>query len=361
MVIRYKQESAIKVIGFVNRLGLLDGYRVLRTCVTKPQVAILMYHRVEPRKNPWFSPYSVTIPEFENQIIYLLKHYTILPLNDLVDRIYEHKPLPKKAVVITFDDGYRDVYLHAYPILKRYGIPATVFLTTGPVVHREPFWWDKITYVLQRTACNLLELDELGLYQLKSNYERLGAASVLVKRLARLPEQEKNLFLERIINMSGVSIPAGLGGEIVLSWDDVREMNRGGITIGAHSANHSMMSGLSPEEISREITQSKKDIEENIEYDVTAFSYPSGRFHDGVAKCLKDNGFRCALTSIPNMTTSESNPYELGRVVGGWTFGVFKVFLSGLYTDVHALASRMNILEKIEMDDGRMIPFRGGQ
>jgi peptidoglycan/xylan/chitin deacetylase (PgdA/CDA1 family) len=342
MAIGYKQESAVKVAGFTNQLGLLDGYRVVRSCLVKSQVAILMYHRVEQQKNPWFFPYSITISDFENQLIYLVKHYSILSLNELVSHIYEQKPLPKKAVVITFDDGYKDNYLYAYPILKKYALPATVFLTTGHIGRGELFWWDKISYVLQHTRCDALELDEMGLYHLKSDGERLRVASILKKKLAGLPEQKKNLLVERIVNMSAVKIPAVLGREMILSWDEVREMDRDGITFGAHSVTHALFSKLLPEELKHEITQSKKDIEENIGQAVTAFSYPGGRFSNNTTNLLKESGFRCALTSVPSMTTSESNPYELGRIVGGWTFDVFKALLFGLYTDFHALTSRMN-------------------
>ena len=342
MAVAYKLELARQVAMFANHLGMLDGYRFLRACLVKSQVAILMYHRVVPQRDIWFLPYSITVSGFENQLIYLIKQYTLLSLDELVDHISERRPLPKKAVVITFDDGYKDNYTYAYPILKKYGVPATVFLITGHIGNEELFWWDKITHVLQHTMCDALELDEIGFYPLKTNGERLRAASTLVKKLNGLPEPKKNALIERIVDMSAVNIPAGLGKEMILSWDEVREMNHGGIAVGAHSLTHPILTNLPPEQAKREIIDSKKIIEEMVNQPVTAFSYPGGRFSNDTTSLLKEGGFRCALTSVPRMTNPESNPYELGRLVAGWTFYVFKAFLCGLYPDLHALASRMN-------------------
>jgi peptidoglycan/xylan/chitin deacetylase (PgdA/CDA1 family) len=342
MAVGYKLELAGLAAGFANKFGMLDGYRVLRKCLVKPQAAILMYHRVEPRKNLWFFPYSITVSDFENQLKYLLKHYTILSLEELVENIYERKPISKKAVTLTFDDGYKDNYLYAYPILKKYGVPATIFLTTGPIDSGELFWWDKILYVVQHTTRDVLEIDEIGSFPLRSSGERIRAASSLLKRLAGFPEPEKNLLIERIVRMSAVNIPAGLGKDVNLSWADVREMNRSGINIGAHSVTHPILTKLSPEQVEGEVIQSKKAIEERLDREVTAFSYPGGRFSKGTTDFLKESGFRCALTSIARMTNLESNPYELGRIVGGWTYAVFKAMLFGLYPDLSALSHRNN-------------------
>jgi peptidoglycan/xylan/chitin deacetylase (PgdA/CDA1 family) len=359
MAVSYKLELAEQAAMFTNRIGMLDSYKLVRARLAKSQVAILMYHRVEPQKNPWFFPYSITVSDFENQIIYLVKHYSILSLNELVDHVYEHQPLPKKAVVLTFDDGYKDNYTYAYPILKKYGVPATVFLTAGHIGSGELFWWDKITYVLHHTLCDVLELDDIGSYPLKSTGERLRAASTLVKKLGKLPEPEKNLLIEKIVNMSAVNIPADSGKELILSWDEVREMNHGGIAIGAHTVTHPVLTKLLPEQAKREIIESRKIIEEKIGQPVTVFSYPGGKFSDKTASLLKDNGFRCALTSVPSMTTSKSNPYELGRIIGGWTYTVFKALLFGLHTDLHALASRINRTDNNNDNGGQTRSFGG--
>ncbi len=346
MIESYKLKLASQVAMFCNRLGMLDGYRFLRTGLVKSQVAILMYHRVVPQRDNWFLPFSITVADFENHLKYLTNQYTILSLDELVGRIYEKKSLPKKAAVITFDDGYKDNYIYAYPILKRYSVPATVFLIAGHIDSGELFWWDKIMYVLQHTACRTLELDEIGLYSLRSNDERRRVAHKLIKRLTSIPEQKKKTLIERIVGMSAVNIPAGLSKEMILSWDNVREMNHGGVAIGAHSMTHPRLAKLSPEQAKYEIIQSKKVIEERTGQPVTAFAYPHGIFSNDTTSFLKESGLRCALTSDQKMVTSQSNPYELGRIIAMETLGLFKTFLFGLHSDLDVtMSNTKEILE----------------
>ena len=343
MALSYELELDTQITMLANRLGLVDGYRLLRTRLVKSQVAILCYHRVRPQKDVWLLPYLVTASDFENQIRYLSKAYEILSLDKLVEYIYEGKSFPKKAVVITFDDGYKDNYTYAYPILKKYHAPATVFLTTGNIDNEDLFWWDKVTYVMKRTTLTTLELDEIGTYSLGSAGERLRAASAIERSLEELPEQRRDSLIERLICMSGVDIPPGLGREVNLSWDEVREMTHNGISIGAHSVTHPRLTEVPLQQAKHEIMQSKRNIEERLDRTVVAFAYPHGRFGHEMGKLLKEGGFRCAVTSFPRMVTPKSDPYELGRILGGWTFDVFKVFVSGLYTDFHTACSLIKV------------------
>jgi len=133
---------------------------------------------------------------------------------------------------------------------------------------------------------------------------------------------------------------------MILSWDEVKEMNGEGVTLGAHSMTHPILTKVSPEQAKSEILDSKKNIEEKVNQPVTAFCYPGGKFDRNMISPLEEGGFRCALTGISRIATLESNPYELERIVGGWTFDVFKAFLFGFYPDLQALASRITRVRK---------------
>ena len=106
-----------------NHSRFLDAYGFVRRKLTKSQVAILIYHRVSPKQDTW-SLEPLSPQSFEMQMKYFCQNYEIISLDGLVECIKQGKPLPEKAVVITFDDGYKDNYCYARPILKKYHVPA---------------------------------------------------------------------------------------------------------------------------------------------------------------------------------------------------------------------------------------------
>ncbi|MFC1938434.1 polysaccharide deacetylase family protein [Chloroflexota bacterium] len=337
-----KQKIERLIASAANHLGFIAGYSFFRA-LNQPQVAILMYHSVGTQENLGTVP-IIRPHDFEDQIAYLCRWFEIMPFDKLVQCVQSKGGLPKRAAVITFDDGYKDIYLYAYPILKRYNVPATIFLTTGHIGTANPFWWDKVGYIIKNTKQATFELDELGAYSLRSNGSRLKTISRIVEGLKKVEDEKKELLIERLMTTLGMQLPANLGKELILSWDDVREMNDGDIAFGAHSITHPILTKLSLKQAEYEIVQSKKDIEEKLNRVVTAFSYPNGQFSDfnsQIKKILKKSSFTCAFTTIPRMITPGIDLYELPRIDPGWDFNTFKVGLSGLYPDLGAILSRI--------------------
>ena len=315
-----------------NHSGLLDSYAFLRRKFTKSQVAILLYHRICPQKYTWsLKPFSPQI--FQSQLEYLCRNYEILPLDSLVQYIRQGRSLPEKAAVITFDDGYKDNYLYAYPILKKHHAPATIFLTTGHIGTGELFWFDKVKYAIQHSSVDRLELDELGIHTLQADIDK-NRVKFIIKKLKNLPEGEKQLLIQKLLNLCQVNIPPGLGKELILSWDEVREMHSNGISFGAHSVSHPILTNLPLEQARNEIIQSKKDIEEKLGQDVTAFSYPNGDFNAEIIELLRESSFTCAVTCVHRLISPKTNPYQLCRILVSQDFNKFKLALSWLYHDL---------------------------
>ncbi|MGA8849160.1 MAG: polysaccharide deacetylase family protein [Dehalococcoidia bacterium] len=322
-----------------NRLGFLDAYGFMRRKLTKSQVAILMYHRVCPHTDNW-SLESLNPRSFHKQIEYLSHGYEFLRLDALVECIHQRKSLPEKAVVITFDDGYKDNYLYAYPILKKYRIPATIFLSTGYIDKSRLFWWDEIRYIINNTTAVQLDLDELGKYSL-CPANRCRAGFIISDKLKDLPGGRKNVLIAKLTNICQVSIPPSLGTEFVLSWDEVGEMSNDCIAFGAHTVNHPILTNVPLEQARWEITQSKKDIEERLGKEVTAFSYPYGDFNPKIVKLVQESGFTCAFSGSPNKLVSrKDSPYGLGRIGELENFNKSKVMLCGLWGDLQGILSR---------------------
>jgi peptidoglycan/xylan/chitin deacetylase (PgdA/CDA1 family) len=322
----------------LNRLGFLDAYGFLRRKLTKSQVAILIYHQVCPYRDSW-SPAPLSPREFQKQIEYFCRNYELLSLNQLVAYIYQKKTLPEKAMVITFDDGYKDNYLYAYPVLKKYRIPATIFLSTGYIGKGRLFWSDEIRYIINNTTAAQLDLDELGSYTLRPP-NRCRAGFIISEKLSNLPDGRKNVLIEKLTNICQVSIPPGLGQDFILSWDEIREMSNDGIAFGAHTVSHPILPNLPPEWAKWEITQSKKDIEERLGKEVTAFSYPYGNFSPEIVKLVQESGFTCAVSVSPNKLVSrKDSPYRLSRIAGLENFNKSKVMLCGLWGDLRGMLS----------------------
>ena len=316
-----------------NYSGFLDGYAFLRRKLTKSQVGILLYHRVCPSKDNWavkpLSPLS-----FERQMEYFRRNYEILSLDRLVQYIKQGRPLPEKAVVITFDDGYRDNYLYAYPTLMKHGIPATIFITTGHIGSSRLFWFDEVNYLVQLSPLNQLELDELGSYHIETELDRFRTSSLIARRLQELPDERKRGLIEKLINTCQVDIPDNLGEDLFLSWDEVREMSEDGISFGAHTVNHPVLTNLPLEGARWEIMQSKKDIEEKLGKEVTAFAYPFGPFNAEIAALVEESGFASAVTTELQLVNRKANPFALPRIGAIGDFNKFKGVFSGLYQDL---------------------------
>jgi peptidoglycan/xylan/chitin deacetylase (PgdA/CDA1 family) len=322
-----------------HHLGLLDAYGLVRRKLTKSQVAILMYHRVCPKRDSW-SLKPLSPRNFEKQIEYFCRNYEILSLDKLAQCLQEGKPLPERAVVITFDDGYKDNYLYAYPILRKYRIPAAIFLVTGHIGNANLFWWDKVSYAVQHASVERLSLDELGSHSLRSRPDKSRANLIVTERLKKLPDEKKNLLIDKLVQLSGVEIPVDLGRDLILSWDEVKEMSNGDVSFGAHSVIHPILTNMPLEQAKYEIIQSKKDIEEKLGQRVTAFSYPNGDFNAELVKFVKESAFTCAVTTSPSeLITSKDSPYQLSRIAAIEDFNGLKVMLCGLWGDLQGILS----------------------
>ena len=335
---------ATTIIMVANSLGFLDAYGFLRERLFEPQATILMYHRVGKNLEPRSGLSIPVTPEvFEEQMNYLRSRYKIMSLDELAMYVGKKKSLPKKIVSITFDDGYKDNYLYAYPILRKYNIPATIFLATGYIDTASLFWWDRMTYCIQNTKLGVLELDVLGAYPLKSTRDRLIAESNIKTRLIELSERKKCELIENLENISGVNIPDSLGREVILSWDEIKEMSGNGITFGAHTVTHPILTRLPMEEAKEEIVKSKLRIEEEIGKSVSLFCYPEGRpwdYNEEIKQNLKGSGFICAVTSVPRLVGPRDDPCELGRIWAGWDLETLK-FLIEIYPDITYMFSKI--------------------
>jgi hypothetical protein len=238
--------------------------------------------------------------------------------------------------VVTFDDGYRDLYTYAFPILRRYQIPATIYLTAASVDTGEVAWYDRVFLALQVASTEKLDLllDRPRRFLLSSSAARLRAAEETISWLRTLPNdlrQEHCAQFERQF-----PLPADELKNRMLTWDQVRTMEAAGIRFGSHTLTHPVISRLGHAELERELIESKRMIEGQIGHAVLDFAYPFGKAADYgdaapiVARC----GYRSAATTIWGLNRPGINLHELRRVSVGeaqslsmFAFGLAKLFL----------------------------------
>ncbi|MGZ4396358.1 MAG: polysaccharide deacetylase family protein [Gaiellaceae bacterium] len=238
-----------------------DGDRALR---------VLMYHKVNDRPE---NPISVPIGLFDEQMAVLRElGYQVVSLDDVLDHVAGITPLPPGAVLITFDDGYRDILENALPVLRRHGYPAVIFVPIGYLDDARP-----------------------------------------------LPHEE-HLAAEGLVNPT-------------LSWDELPELEAGGIRVESHGISHRPLADLDVDEAAREITLSKLRLEERLGRPVRAFAYVKGseaHYRPVHLSLLKQAGYEIAFTSVSGGNRAEMDPLRLHRYnIEPYAHRTFELVLAG--------------------------------
>jgi len=281
---------------------IYSGYYGLVRYLNKPKVSVLMYHRVLDKEDGFdHMIISASRKTFEEQMKYLKKRHNIISFNDLKDGV------KKNSVIITFDDGYVDNYYNAYPILKKYKIPATMYLPTGYINTKKIFWWDKLAYMVKKTRLKRVHFQGLRISLLD---KRLA-----IKKLQSLikPHRNKSILLKKLSETLLVQVPKN--DTLFLNWEQIREMSNNGISFGAHTVNHPVLSGLSMQESTKEIIDSKVTIEKKIGKKALTFAYPYGMSNDlniALDSYLKEKDFDFSVTA--EYGTNNHNKFRLKRI-----------------------------------------------
>jgi peptidoglycan/xylan/chitin deacetylase (PgdA/CDA1 family) len=299
--------------GLVNLTRMLAGRRG----------AILRYHSVTDDEATTLSYLDhglmVTGEAFSVQLRYLRRFYNVLSLDEMVDRLHRGHSLPPRSVAITFDDGYRDNYTQAYPLLRAEGLPATFYVTTGCIDGGPPLWTAKLRFMVRRSPREHVTFPEvLGApAALRTAADRQAVFTRLVVSLKNIPSPQRRDLVDALGERFGVTDFTDLAS-IMMSWDDLREMHRNGMTIGAHTVTHPNLPNTDPEEATAEIMGSRDMIAGQLRTPVTHFSYPNGRgsahLTDTVRDIVRQLAFRSAVTSVPGCVETRADPWALRRV-----------------------------------------------
>jgi peptidoglycan/xylan/chitin deacetylase (PgdA/CDA1 family) len=285
-------------------------------------VQILAYHRINEGYDPFFP--TIPIAVFARQMDYLSSNFDVLPLEEAIARIIK-KDIPDNVLVLTFDDGYKDNYLNAFPILRKFSIPATIFLSTDPIDSERVLWHDLIFSAFRETckSCLIWPDNKFDKYPLRTLEERLIAQNKVLKFLRSLDRSDRLLWIDRLRESLGVENMKG-PRNLMLTWNDIKKMSRNGISFGSHTVNHPILSRISPDEVRKEIYESKRVIEEHLGVPVRTFAYPNGKredFTEATKSILREAGYICGLTTIFGANEPDQDLFELRRG-GPWEHSI---------------------------------------
>ena len=275
---------------------------------------VLAYHKVSPDPHPFFEPEHPEI--FEQHMQFLSRCYRVMPLLELVERNHRGD-VPDRAVAITFDDGYRDNYEYAFPILKKYGLPATIFVATGSIDTGQTLWHDRVFDSFRFATREHASLRHAGLADLSLETPELRQHNVtlVLTRAKELYGRSRLQFVEEVEKALRPSIPKG-AEDRMLTWEQIREMHRSGIEFGSHTVTHPVLSRIPHDEIARELRESKRELSEHLDAPVYTFAYANGHaadYNNQVKKLLKETGYLCAVNCEAGFNRVFSDPYEIKR------------------------------------------------
>lgn len=285
---------------------------------------ILGYHRIADESN---DPFSMCVGRetFARHLKILRQLANPISLEDLVDGL-SNGNLPERAVALTFDDGYNEVLYCAKPLLERYQIPATVFVTTDCM--GQEFWWDRLKRMLFSShrlpqkisllqgdgTCQWITQHSLDIPSTELTFDqKKQLLFLLYEKLLPLPSEKRQNTLAQLEMMIG-SASDNQAQICALTVDELLELTRGGlINVGAHSSTHPCLADLSASEQRAEIKGSKNDLEEILKLPVIGFSYPNGSFTAETQTIVQASGFHFACASHSDVAWRPGDLFHLPR------------------------------------------------
>ncbi len=258
-------------------------------------VLILMYHRFGEGAG------KVSAADFELHLEYLKNHHRVLSLVETVEFLQNGKSLPLNSVVITIDDGYRDAYEIAFPLLKKFNFRAVVYAITEFSDGKCWLWTDLMRYVLLNTKRDV--------------ENRLETAAQINANLKKLPNDEKHAKIIEFAKDFGVEIPTLPPPEFApMNWDQAREMDENGVKIESHTVTHPILTNISANELDFELQTSKKRLEEVLNRRVEHFCYPNGSLNKTVEKAVEKAGYKSATTTEYGFNNPQTEKFLLKRI-----------------------------------------------
>ena len=318
-----RRRGTQRALALLLKTGVLDAVHR----VWPGRLTVFAYHRIADPRGPRFSgfePLASATPEaFAAQMDFVRTRFNVVSMAALLEWIRGTGSLPPYPALITFDDGYRDNFECAWPVLRTRGLPATVFLTAGCVGSASPFYWDLVAYCFRHTELQEADLPLIGRRRWTDAEGRVILMARWLGLLKTLPDDEKTAAVNRLPETLEVDVPGDAFAHLYLTWDQVRVMASDGLEVGGHTTSHPILTRVPLERARREVTEANARIEAETGRRVTAFAYTNGLpadFDAPIQTMLREVGMEAAFTLMhgPSQLARERRtPLALRRIFVG--------------------------------------------
>ena len=293
----------------------------------RPGVTVFGYHRIRPDGGPTPDVFDAAVfgpaqSEFERQVIWLKNQFAILSESELLDAVRRPR-IAENCVAITFDDGYRDNYELAYPVLRARLAPAVFFVCPGLIDRGELGWWDLIAYLIKKSDKTSISL--LG-ETLALGSQKAATAGKLQEWMKRRPHSETASLVNQLSAACEVPLPSrALQSEELMTWDQIREASRGGVAIASHTHTHRVLGTLPEEDQRWELRESKAALERQLSCPVRTIAYPAGRrgnFTVATKRIAQECGYEAGFSYHSGFNSAGAiDTYDIARIAPAETFG----------------------------------------
>jgi peptidoglycan/xylan/chitin deacetylase (PgdA/CDA1 family) len=326
---RQRFNYAIKV-ALTNGLYYTGLLRLWQRIALRKRAVVLMYHRVltaEERARSGSHPALVVDRDtFARHMEVLKRSFVVLTVDELADRMERGQPLPDCSCLITFDDGWRDNFTNAFPVLKRLSLPALVFLPVNFIGSRRLFWQEALVHLLSAAIATVravparrarlaavlapAELDDLldvaAAEPRAAILSRIGSQKlVAADSVARL--------LTELSTELGVRLEDYAATDGFMDWSEVEAMAAAGVAFGGHGAEHRLLTYVSADEVEAEIGESKAVIDRRFVGTAPTFSYPNGYCNADVVDRVRQSGYRLAFTTRRGLVSAGDDRFTVCR------------------------------------------------
>jgi peptidoglycan/xylan/chitin deacetylase (PgdA/CDA1 family) len=306
---------------FVARVGAYSGAtRLLESLPGRPSLIVLNFHRIgDAEKTPYDSgAFSCSTAEFHWQVGHLKRRYRIVDLDEAVEIVRGRTAMSRPSVLLTFDDGYRDNFDQAYPVLRAHGVSGAFFLPTSFIGTGLLPWWDKIAFVVKNSKRSriALEYPEPAAFDLAPPLRENSIAAIL-KLFKRPSVTDTERFIRELETACGFERPADSAERCFLNWDEAREMQRNGMRFGSHTRSHDILSKLPYSGQLEELRESRRALESELGRAIDTLAYPVGQpdtFNDDTFKALAEARYSTAFSFYSGANIpGKIHPYDVLR------------------------------------------------